>query len=62
MCFGKCLKTFSKKKGSSLFGAYIFANVKVLLSVFMSTIMNRKPFGCEIVLRIWKEKLLLSPE
>ena len=62
MCFGKCLKTFSKKKGSSLFHAYIFANVKVLLSVFMSTIINRKPFACEIVLRIWKEKLLLSPE
>ena len=43
-----------------LFGAYIFANVKVLLSVFMSTIMNLKPFGSEIVLRIWKEKLLLK--
>ena len=36
----KCLRTFSKKKGSSIFGTYIFANVKVLLSVFMSTIVN----------------------
>ena len=52
-------KTFSKKKRSSLFGVHIFANVNFLLSVFMSTIMNL-PFGSELVLRMWKEKVLFK--